>query len=495
MTRLHAGMEPSPATLIGFYSFKGGVGRSISAAHIAYHYARSGKRVLLVDADLEAPGLSFWNSDLEQAPHQRGLLQLLIDLAPRDVETEMSAALAGGETTAIRDALAHYVQREPEFFDRERKLSSQVMSRCRQPVHLLPAGVMHESLQDYVAGLHGAQRSFSTATDLLRRCLRRSGYDIVLIDSRTGLHSIGAALFSELADYFVLLFGPGRQNYQGFVTSLEMLTASQAANTVFVMSPVAWGGAKRLADVERAIEGKVPGGAKSFPRLITIAWHPDLAHEERLIAVTDPRSPTARNYQELFVEIETLRGYGIDRFTRRADSLLDIYKQAVAAGPGERSGLDHLVTVLDREAHVAFSDSPEAHRQALASYLRGLTRTQWKDWATRDGLVRLLFWEIVRCLNNLAELDEFASEALWSLIIRRNLQKSGDNRLPSFYKQVPGSREGLARAMQILRYQYKERFGREVRDIEDVPPLNESDPITTTEVSLQQFLDGRRGLT
>ena len=40
------------------YSVKGGVGRSTTAAILAWHLSRAGERVLVVDLDLESPGLS-----------------------------------------------------------------------------------------------------------------------------------------------------------------------------------------------------------------------------------------------------------------------------------------------------------------------------------------------------------------------------------------------------------------------------------------------------
>ena len=43
--------------VITFYSYKGGTGRSMTLANIAGLLAQEGKRVLVVDWDLEAPGL------------------------------------------------------------------------------------------------------------------------------------------------------------------------------------------------------------------------------------------------------------------------------------------------------------------------------------------------------------------------------------------------------------------------------------------------------
>ena len=43
--------------IITFYSYKGGVGRTLALANMATQMVRWGRRVLLVDFDLEAPGL------------------------------------------------------------------------------------------------------------------------------------------------------------------------------------------------------------------------------------------------------------------------------------------------------------------------------------------------------------------------------------------------------------------------------------------------------
>src|SRR5712671_988821 len=43
--------------VITFYSFKGGVGRTMALVNVAAELVRRGKKVLVVDFDLEAPGL------------------------------------------------------------------------------------------------------------------------------------------------------------------------------------------------------------------------------------------------------------------------------------------------------------------------------------------------------------------------------------------------------------------------------------------------------
>src|SRR4051812_47070617 len=46
-----------PSMIYTFYSYKGGVGRSMALANVAELFYRWGLRVLMLDFDLEAPGL------------------------------------------------------------------------------------------------------------------------------------------------------------------------------------------------------------------------------------------------------------------------------------------------------------------------------------------------------------------------------------------------------------------------------------------------------
>ena len=50
-------MEKPQGKIISFYSYKGGTGRSMALANMAWILASFGKQVLVVDWDLEAPGL------------------------------------------------------------------------------------------------------------------------------------------------------------------------------------------------------------------------------------------------------------------------------------------------------------------------------------------------------------------------------------------------------------------------------------------------------
>src|SRR5258708_2382219 len=71
-------------TLITFYSYKGGVGRTMALANVATLLALWGRRVLVVDWDLEAPGIEHFllpESEIPSVQSRSGLIDLLSALS------------------------------------------------------------------------------------------------------------------------------------------------------------------------------------------------------------------------------------------------------------------------------------------------------------------------------------------------------------------------------------------------------------------------------
>src|SRR5262249_41021891 len=77
-----AGPPSLPGTIdvytITFYSFKGGVGRTLALVNVAAQLARRGRKVLLVDFDLEAPGLETFERLRPPQPHP-GLVEYVTE--------------------------------------------------------------------------------------------------------------------------------------------------------------------------------------------------------------------------------------------------------------------------------------------------------------------------------------------------------------------------------------------------------------------------------
>src|SRR5262245_14102544 len=83
------------ARIITFYSYKGGAGRSMALANVAWILASNGRRVLVLDWDLEAPGLHrFFARFLTDSAlaETEGLIEFIINFAnhaatPREPES------------------------------------------------------------------------------------------------------------------------------------------------------------------------------------------------------------------------------------------------------------------------------------------------------------------------------------------------------------------------------------------------------------------------
>src|SRR4051794_25735589 len=70
--------------IITFYSYKGGTGRTMALANVAWILAANGNRVLVVDWDLESPGLHRFFSpflDPQQVATTGGVANLLDEYA------------------------------------------------------------------------------------------------------------------------------------------------------------------------------------------------------------------------------------------------------------------------------------------------------------------------------------------------------------------------------------------------------------------------------
>src|SRR5208283_2720076 len=64
--------------VITFYSYKGGVGRTLALVNVGAQLALQGKSVLLVDFDLEAPGLDSFPA-FRVNPSVPGLVEFVTD--------------------------------------------------------------------------------------------------------------------------------------------------------------------------------------------------------------------------------------------------------------------------------------------------------------------------------------------------------------------------------------------------------------------------------
>lgn len=176
------------SSIITFYSYKGGVGRSMALANIALLLARQGHRVLAVDWDLEAPGLDQYFSHSAIEMQGRGLLPMLID-SSRGMEVDYRS----------------YTWRVP--------------SGTGLPISLLASG--RDQNADYSSNLEQFDWKLFFLNDnggsIIEklRARWREDFDFVLIDSRTGLSDAGGVCTIQLPDIVVAMFTANHQSLYG----------------------------------------------------------------------------------------------------------------------------------------------------------------------------------------------------------------------------------------------------------------------------------------
>ena len=203
---------------VSFYSYKGGVGRTMALANVAALLAREGRRVLLIDFDLEAPGLDAFE-ELGCAKGHSGVVEYV------------AAYLATGKAPSISS------------FVRECVPSS---THLRGKLWLMPSGKKDQQ--------YNRDRARINWTELYdkfdgERFIENWKADIentyspdyVLIDSRTGLTDVGGICTLHLPQLVVLLYALNDQNIHGIAGVARAV--SRAANTrppqlLTVASPV-----------------------------------------------------------------------------------------------------------------------------------------------------------------------------------------------------------------------------------------------------------------
>lgn len=187
-------VQPSPPRLV-FYGLKGGVGRSTALAMLAYTLARSGKNILLVDFDLESPGLSGLLLPPERLA-EHGMVDWFIEDAVGQGEAVLermisASPLAEHTQGDIRVAAAAGI--EEKFY--LAKLS-RIYTDVAQNGHV--------------------ERFAQRVQRLVRTLEAQEKPDVVLIDSRAGLHDLAAVSIVSLATSAFLFAADTAQTWQGY---------------------------------------------------------------------------------------------------------------------------------------------------------------------------------------------------------------------------------------------------------------------------------------
>lgn len=199
--------ESRDGQVVTFYSFKGGVGRTMALANVAWILAANGKRVLVVDWDLESPGLHrYFHPFLPpELVRQTGGV---IDLIRKFTVAARHAAEQGEQ---FRD-LAEYARVQPYAVSLDWQFPD------GGTLDFMPSGHQNDSFtatpssldwDNFYAPLDGGRLIDAMRADMKER------YDYALIDSRTGFGDISDICTAQLPDTVVDCFTLNVQSAEG----------------------------------------------------------------------------------------------------------------------------------------------------------------------------------------------------------------------------------------------------------------------------------------
>jgi MinD-like ATPase involved in chromosome partitioning or flagellar assembly len=216
--------DPS-GQIITFYSYKGGTGRTMALANMAWVLASNGKKVLVIDWDLEAPGLHrFLHPFLidKELDSSEGVIDFVIDyvsstLTPREARDDATAAGGYDPRTNI---LRYASSLEWSFFP------------GAGTVDYVPPGRQGPSYARRVNGfdwrrLYEELGGHQFIQDVRERL--KFEYDYVLIDSRTGVSDTSGICTVDLPDSLVVCFTYNSQSISGASTVAESVAEQRAA--------------------------------------------------------------------------------------------------------------------------------------------------------------------------------------------------------------------------------------------------------------------------
>lgn len=216
-------MSEHGSEIATFYSYKGGSGRSMHLANVAWVLASNGKRVLMIDWDLEAPGLHRYfrpflvDKDLVAT---EGIIDLMWAFTDAAMTPVPPAEQRQGWHEAYADLSPYIVAVQGAF-------------RSPGRLDLLPAGKQGASYSHRVNSFNWQgfydRLGGGVFLESLRVWMRRE-YDYVLVDSRTGVSDTAGICTVQMPDTLVICFTANNQSIEGCASVVESIRAQWAAD-------------------------------------------------------------------------------------------------------------------------------------------------------------------------------------------------------------------------------------------------------------------------
>jgi len=406
--------------VVTFYSYKGGVGRTMALANVAVLLAEAGKRVLCVDFDLEAPGLP-------------------------------SYAIFGA--AAARSGVVDYVNAY-----RENGVAPNVpdyIVECKvdeRSIWLMPAGRHTE--EDYSEQLNAIdwqelyehQSGYLMFEDLKQQWAQfdHLGFDYVLIDSRTGHTDVGGICTRQLPDAVVILFLPNDQNISGLVPIVNAIKAETRTHKKSIDILYCASNIPDLDDEKSILSDLLDDARKRFKDAIDVQVH---HYNSMELLDTKPFALSRRN-SKLSKELKELRTAIISKnFSDRDGAIVALKAMPEAYEKARSEGSEKALKVIRSNAvQICLEHEEDGEIAYLAARVFDMLGDQQEELVALDRAISKEH-EVNRSLLARAHvyaMQERRSDATSDLM--RLLADTGS----TLFEIVP--------ALQILRFVEEERW-------------------------------------
>lgn len=224
-------LEPSRFV---FASIKGGVGRTTALSIVAADLAAQGKSTLIIDLDLEAPGIGSMLLDDGTTP-EFGMIDALVEIGLGKLSDGFMADLVGPSALADRKGRIDVI---PAFGRRSLKNPGEILGKISRA---------YAERVDDKGDVSTFLDKVSEITDYFSALGR---YDAILVDARAGLHETTASALLGLGAH-VFLFGLDEpQTFHGY----EALLSNLVRIDVIAEAKSNW-----LSTISM-VQGKTPNG-------------------------------------------------------------------------------------------------------------------------------------------------------------------------------------------------------------------------------------------
>lgn len=322
-----------------FYSFKGGVGRTFALVNVALELAKAGRNVLLVDFDLEAPGIHTFGT-----------------LSPREPHSGVVEYVSQYIATGISPDARHFVYETKEAQRRG----------ATGRIWVMPAGRGDYEYRNRLLSinwqeLYAKHDGYLMFEDLKAQWENAFAPDYVLIDSRTGHTDIEGICTRQLPDAVAILFFPNEQNLRGLREVVQDIASEtnrsrkdlEPVTLHFIMSNV-----PDLDDEDDILRGRINDfrHALQCDSIGVIHNYPSLALlNQTIFTLERPKSRLAREYRKVTRRIVDGNDDDVDgaiRFLRDYETPQSRFGQKKFARPVQR--LDSIEKKHSRNGEVRF---------------------------------------------------------------------------------------------------------------------------------------------